>query len=109
MKSIGQMFKRKKGGGEPEEEQQLQTQQSADSDIGADGGDSLPRSAAIGPAIGEGVDLPAVDQSSSDPDSPPHHAPPPPPPPPPISGNDSPSSKLNYLTRFYSPGKTLLL
>ena len=88
MKSFGQIFKRNKGGGE-EEEQQLQTQQSADSDLG----DSLPRTAAIGPALGEGVDLPPVDQSTPDPDSPPHD---PPPPPPPLDGSQSPTSKYYY-------------
>ncbi|XP_042891325.1 proton channel OtopLc-like isoform X4 [Penaeus japonicus] len=84
MKSFGKMFKRKKGEGEPEEEQQLQQQQSADSDVG---GEATPRDlSALGPAVGDGVDLPHADQSGDD-DSPPPH--PPPPPPPPMPGDNT--------------------
>lgn len=91
------MFKRKKGDGEPEEEQQLQQQQSAESDAGGEAsGDSLPRTAAFGPAIGEGVDLPHADQSNGD--SPPHH----PPPPPPLPGNENQQGKFK-LKSFEAP------
>lgn len=90
------MFKRKKDEGVAEEEQQLQQQQSADSDAGANG---TPRDlgGALGPALGDGVDLPHADQNGDyddddgNSDSPPHH--PPPPPPPPMPGDTPPNGE----------------